>query len=171
MQTIPLCVREGRPGWWGQRKAVLRDRELPDNSQTLRLGVGPVASPAYDTKCLFLRVSTTCSGSTFQVPATFLSPTLSCSQNLACAQLTFPLHHLLGHLFPIPSAFIQHAAVSMKTGLYPACSFLIALNCVTHTLSQIPGLCLGMSLKLTVAPGKGVFVTEKCFMLYSIQHC
>lgn len=111
MQTIPLCVREGRPGWWGQRKAVLRDRELPDNSQTLRLGVGPVVSPAYDTKCLFLRVSTTCSGSTFQVPATFLSPTLSCSQNLACAQLTFPLYHLLGHLFPIPSAFIQHAAV------------------------------------------------------------
>lgn len=132
----------------GQRKAALGDRETPRRFSAAQARCWPVVAPASDTKRLFLgglhhlfweHISRSCK---LHVPLP--SP---------AAQLASPLHHLLGHFFPIPSAFLQHVSEYSFhenwafPSLFISSCFKLCLS--TLTLSQTPGLCLRMSPKVS----------------------
>lgn len=150
--------------------------KLPGDPQLLRPSVGLVVAPAFDTKRFFLgglhrlfweHISRSCK---LHVPLP--SQVL---RVLPAAQLASPLHHLLGHFFPIPSVFLQHVAEYSFhenwafPSLFISSCFKLCLS--TLTLSQTPGLCLRMSPKVRVSPGEGMFVTEKCCMLSLLWYC
>lgn len=98
------------------------------------------------------------------------SPTLMHSLSPACHTAGLPLGHLLGHLFPLRSAFIQHVLQYSFHENWALSSLFIA-GCFKLCLPQFIIDCSSMSLKLSVAPG--TFATEtqmQCIPCYGSFH-